>query len=48
MILNVIDGFHEGMLGTEDCKRIAGSFSQFLEQFLLSGGKKFWLGSPED
>jgi SMI1/KNR4 family protein SUKH-1 len=39
----IIDSFHEGMLGTEDCPRIADSFSQFLERFLQSEGKKFWL-----
>jgi hypothetical protein len=44
----VIDGFHEGMLGTDDCKRITNSFSEFLERFLSSGGRKFWLGTPED
>jgi SMI1 / KNR4 family (SUKH-1) len=41
----IIDGFHEAMLGTADCPRIANSFAQFLEQFLRSGGKKFWLSS---
>lgn len=44
----IIDGFHEGMLGTEDCKRIADSFSQFLEQMLRHGGRAFWLGPPGD
>ena len=39
----IIDGFHEGMLGTDDCPRIADSLSQFLAQFLQSGGEKFWL-----
>lgn len=39
----IIDGFHEGMLGTEDCPRITDSVSQFLEQILRSEGKKFWL-----
>jgi hypothetical protein len=39
----IIDGFHEGMLGTEDCQRITDSFSQFLELILRSEGKKFWL-----
>lgn len=41
----VIDGFHEAMLGPEECERIANSFSQFLEQLLRSGGHKFWLKS---
>jgi hypothetical protein len=44
----IIDGFHEGMLGTEDCKRITDSFSQFLEQFLRNGGRKFWLARSEN
>ena len=39
----IIDGFHEGMLGTEDCPRIADAFSRFLEQILQSEGRKFWL-----
>lgn len=39
----IIDGFHEGMLGTEDCPRITDSFSRFLEQILRSEGRKFWL-----
>jgi hypothetical protein len=42
----IIDGFHEGFLGQEDCKRIADSFSQFLEQILRHEGRAFWLGRP--
>lgn len=41
----IIDGFHEAMLGPEECERIADSFSRFLEQLLHSGGHKFWLKS---
>jgi len=41
----IIDGFHEAMLGHEECKRIAGSFSQFLEQILLHEGRAFWLAT---
>lgn len=41
----IIDGFHEAMLGPQECERIADSFSGFLEQFLHSGGHKFWLKS---
>lgn len=42
----VIDGFHEAMLGPEECKRITNSFSQFLEQILRNQGRAFWLASP--
>jgi hypothetical protein len=42
----IIDGFHEGELGTADCKRIADSFSEFLEQMLRGGGRSYWLGPP--
>jgi hypothetical protein len=42
----IIDGFHEAMLGPEECKRIADSFSQFLERMLLHRGQAFWLAPP--
>lgn len=42
----IIDGFHEAMLVPEECKRIADSFSQFLEQMLRHQGQAFWLGPP--
>ncbi len=42
----IIDGFHEAMLSPEECRRIAGSFSQFLEQILLHEGRAFWLAIP--
>ena len=41
----IIDGFHEAMLSPEECKRITGSFSQFLEQMLHHHGRAFWLGT---
>jgi len=41
----IIDGFHEAMLSSEECKRISGSFSHFLEQLLLHEGRAFWLGT---
>jgi hypothetical protein len=44
----IIDGFHEAMLGPEECKRIADSFSQFLEQMLSHQGRAFWLGPLPD
>jgi hypothetical protein len=44
----IIDGFHEAMLVPEECKRIAGSFSQFLEQILRHQGRAFWLGPPSE
>jgi len=40
----IIDGFHEARLGPEECKRIANSFSLFLERILLHEGQAFWLG----
>jgi hypothetical protein len=42
----IIDGFHEADLSPEECKRIAGSFLEFLEQLLHHKGRKFWLGPP--
>ncbi|WP_257459895.1 SMI1/KNR4 family protein [Archangium lipolyticum] len=39
----IIDGWNEGFSHPEDCKQIAGSFSEFLEAALSSGGRKFWL-----
>lgn len=44
----IIDGFHEAMLCPEECKRIAGSFSRFLEQMLRHQGRAFWLGPLPD
>jgi hypothetical protein len=44
----IIDGFHEAMLGPEECKRITSSFSQFLEQMLHHQGHTFWLAPPVD
>jgi hypothetical protein len=44
----IIDGFHEASLSPEECKRIADSFSQFLEQMLRHEGRAFWLGPPAD
>jgi hypothetical protein len=38
----VIDGFHEAELILEECKQIAASFSEFLEQLLRHHGRKFW------
>ncbi|MBN1204343.1 MAG: SMI1/KNR4 family protein [Myxococcaceae bacterium] len=43
-----IDGFHEAMLGPEECQRITASFSQFLEQMLRHQGRAFWLAPPAD
>jgi hypothetical protein len=43
----IIDGFHEADLSPEECKRIPGSFSEFLEQLLRHNGRKFWLGPPD-
>lgn len=42
----IIDGFQEAMLSPEGCKRIADSFSQFLEQILRHQGRAFWLSPP--
>jgi hypothetical protein len=42
----IIDGFHEAMLGPEECKRITDSFSRFLEQMLRHQGRAFWLNPP--
>ncbi len=39
----IIDGWNEGFPDPEDCKQIAGSFSEFLAAALCSGGRKFWL-----
>jgi hypothetical protein len=39
----IIDGFHEAILGPEERKRIADSFSGFLSQMFLHQGQAFWL-----
>ena len=39
----LIDGWHEAWPDPKQCGRIAGYFSEFLEQALRSNGRKFWL-----
>lgn len=39
----ILDGYREGFPDTRYCKRIAGSFSEFLRGALRSHGRWFWL-----
>jgi hypothetical protein len=39
----LFDGWHEAWPVPEYCKQLAGSFSEFLEAALRSGGSWFWL-----
>jgi cell wall assembly regulator SMI1 len=40
---SIIDGWHEAWPDPDYCKQVAGSFSEFLEGALQSGGNWFWL-----